>query len=173
MPRYRVEILQPTALLPEVGEARATFERIWDGIPKDRPRRLWHFLPEQGLFVKGRAARWNLSRANFMRSRRILTERRALAGLAALGLPVPEVLAVGVEWRAGIATRSWLVLRLFEHVMDLESYLLEGVDAPGSARRRSVFVAVHAGGGLNIQATIVSRRLGLGRNAREEAARLD
>jgi hypothetical protein len=34
-------------------------------------------------------------------------------------------------------------------------------------------VAVHAGGGLNIQATIVARRLGIGRNAREEAAPLD
>jgi alkylation response protein AidB-like acyl-CoA dehydrogenase len=39
--------------------------------------------------------------------------------------------------------------------------------------QRSVFVAVHAGGGLNIQATIVARRLGIGRNAREEAAPLD
>jgi alkylation response protein AidB-like acyl-CoA dehydrogenase len=39
--------------------------------------------------------------------------------------------------------------------------------------QRNVFVTVHAGGGLNIQATIVARRLGLGRNAREEAARLD
>jgi len=142
MPRYDVEILQPTALLPEVGDARATFERIWDGIPKNRPRRLWHFLPELGLFVKGRAARWNLSRANYMRSRRILTERVALAGLAACGLPVPEVVAVGAEWRAGISTRSWLVLRLLEKVVDLESYLLDGVDAPGSPRRQAVFVAV-------------------------------
>ena len=35
--------------------------------------------------------------------------------------------------------------------------------------QRSCFVTVHAGGGYNIQATIVSRRLGIGRTAREEA----
>ena len=142
MPRYHVEILQPTSLLSEVGNAQASFERIWAGIPKNRPRRLWHFLPEQGLFVKGRMARWNLSRSNYMRSRRLFTERRALAGLAALGLPVPEVVAVGVERRAGIATRSWLMLRLFEHAVDLERYLLDGLDAPGSSRRQAVLEAV-------------------------------
>jgi len=35
--------------------------------------------------------------------------------------------------------------------------------------QRSVFVSVHAAGGLNIQATIVARRLGIGRNTREES----
>ena len=35
--------------------------------------------------------------------------------------------------------------------------------------QRTVFVTVHAGGGLNIRATIVARRLGIGRNVREEA----
>ena len=39
--------------------------------------------------------------------------------------------------------------------------------------QRSVFVAVHAGGGLNIQATIVARRLGVGRTAREEGVVID
>jgi hypothetical protein len=39
--------------------------------------------------------------------------------------------------------------------------------------QRNVFVTVHAGGGLNIQATIVARRLGIGRNVREEAATLE
>ena len=35
--------------------------------------------------------------------------------------------------------------------------------------QRTVFVQVHAGGGLNIRATIVARRLGIGRSQREEA----
>lgn len=39
--------------------------------------------------------------------------------------------------------------------------------------QRSVFVTVHAAGGLNIQATIVARRLGLGRNSREESPVID
>jgi len=39
--------------------------------------------------------------------------------------------------------------------------------------QRSCFVEVHYGGGLNIQATVMARRLGLGRNSREEAARFD
>jgi alkylation response protein AidB-like acyl-CoA dehydrogenase len=39
--------------------------------------------------------------------------------------------------------------------------------------QRSVFVAVHAAGGLNIQATIVARRLGIGRNVREESPVID
>jgi len=36
--------------------------------------------------------------------------------------------------------------------------------------QRNVFVTVHAAGGLNIQATIVARRLGLGRSTKEETA---
>jgi hypothetical protein len=36
------------------------------------------------------------------------------------------------------------------------------------AYQRGVFPTVHAGGGLNIQATVVARRLGIGRNTREE-----
>ena len=39
--------------------------------------------------------------------------------------------------------------------------------------QRSVFAAVHAAGGLNIQATIVARRLGVGRNVREETPIID
>jgi alkylation response protein AidB-like acyl-CoA dehydrogenase len=39
--------------------------------------------------------------------------------------------------------------------------------------QRSVFVSVHAAGGLNIQATIVARRLGIGRNVREESPVID
>ena len=38
--------------------------------------------------------------------------------------------------------------------------------------QRAEFVTVHAGGGLNIQATVVARRLGIGRNVREEAGAL-
>jgi alkylation response protein AidB-like acyl-CoA dehydrogenase len=39
--------------------------------------------------------------------------------------------------------------------------------------QRSVFPAVHMGGGLNIQATVVARRLAIGRNTREEGAVID
>jgi alkylation response protein AidB-like acyl-CoA dehydrogenase len=39
--------------------------------------------------------------------------------------------------------------------------------------QRNVFFNVHAGGGLNIQATIVARRLGIGRNVREEGVMID
>jgi hypothetical protein len=39
--------------------------------------------------------------------------------------------------------------------------------------QRNVFVSVHAAGGLNIQATIVARRLGIGRNVREESPIID
>jgi alkylation response protein AidB-like acyl-CoA dehydrogenase len=39
--------------------------------------------------------------------------------------------------------------------------------------QRNVFFNVHAGGGLNIQATIVARRLGIGRNTREEGVVLE
>jgi alkylation response protein AidB-like acyl-CoA dehydrogenase len=39
--------------------------------------------------------------------------------------------------------------------------------------QRGVFVAVHAAGGLNIQATIVARRLGIGRNTKEEGVIID
>jgi len=39
--------------------------------------------------------------------------------------------------------------------------------------QRNVFVQVHAAGGLNIQATIYARRLGLGRNSRDEAPRFE
>jgi hypothetical protein len=41
------------------------------------------------------------------------------------------------------------------------------------AYQRGVFPAVHAAGGLNIQATIVARRLGIGRNTREETPVID
>ena len=41
------------------------------------------------------------------------------------------------------------------------------------AYQRVVFPAVHAGGGLNIQATIVARRLGVGRSTREEGVVID
>jgi alkylation response protein AidB-like acyl-CoA dehydrogenase len=41
------------------------------------------------------------------------------------------------------------------------------------AYQRGVFPTVHAGGGLNIQATIVARRLGVGRNTREEGVVID
>jgi len=39
--------------------------------------------------------------------------------------------------------------------------------------QRNVFVTVHAGGGLNIQATIYARRLGIGRSTKDEAARFE
>jgi alkylation response protein AidB-like acyl-CoA dehydrogenase len=39
--------------------------------------------------------------------------------------------------------------------------------------QRACFVEVHYGGGLNIQATVMARRLGLGRNTKEEAARME
>jgi len=39
--------------------------------------------------------------------------------------------------------------------------------------QRTVFPQIHAGGGLNIQATIMARRLGLGRNSKDEAARFE
>jgi len=39
--------------------------------------------------------------------------------------------------------------------------------------QRNVFVTVHAGGGLNIQATIYARRLGIGRTTKDEAARFE
>jgi len=39
--------------------------------------------------------------------------------------------------------------------------------------QRGVFPAVHAGGGLNIQATVVARRLGIGRNVREDGVVID
>jgi len=38
--------------------------------------------------------------------------------------------------------------------------------------QRSCFVEVHYGGGLNIQATVMARRLALGRNAKEEATHI-
>jgi hypothetical protein len=41
------------------------------------------------------------------------------------------------------------------------------------AYQRGVFVNVHAAGGLNIQATIVARRLGIGRNMKEEGVVID
>jgi hypothetical protein len=39
--------------------------------------------------------------------------------------------------------------------------------------QRGCFVEVHYGGGLNIQATVMARRLGIGRNQVEEAARFE
>jgi hypothetical protein len=40
-------------------------------------------------------------------------------------------------------------------------------------QQRNGFVMHHAGGGFNIQATILARRLGLGRTVREEAGRVN
>jgi tRNA A-37 threonylcarbamoyl transferase component Bud32 len=142
MVRFHVEIVQPTPLLKTVADPCEVFERIWAMIPKDRPKRLWKFMPEQGLFIKGRTAEVSFSRKNLVRSRRIATEIKALAGFAERGLPVPEVVAWGSERRLGIATRSFLVLRLFVNVIDLERYLLEEPDVDRPGRRAAVFVAV-------------------------------
>lgn len=142
MARYHVEIVQPTSLLETVPDPEQTFERIWDMIPMDRPKRLWRFLPELGLFIKGRKADLSYSRKNLVRSRRIATEITALEAFAERGLPVPEIVAWGSERRRGISTRSFLMLRLFENVIDLERYLLNGVDTERPGRRGAVFVVV-------------------------------
>jgi len=142
MVRFQIEIVQSTPLLGSAPDPAAAFERIWEMIPKDRPKRLWKFMPEEGLFIKGRTAQVNFSRKNFVRSRRITTEVRALHAFAERGLPVPEIVAWGTEHQAGLATRSFLILRLFDGVVDLERYLLDDVDADRAGRRRAVFVKV-------------------------------
>ncbi len=140
MSRFHIEVAEPSVVLgaDAPADAGAAFERVWARIPQDRPRRLWCFLPKDGLFIKGRAASLNLSRSNLMRSRRIVTEVRALRGLHDLGLPVPRVLAWGTERRCGMITRSFLVEKLVEGVVDLETYLAEGRDARRPDRRRAV-----------------------------------
>jgi tRNA A-37 threonylcarbamoyl transferase component Bud32 len=146
MVRFHVEIVQPSPLLPEetgpVSDAHEAFERIWEMIPKNRPKRLWGFFPEMGLFIKGRTAEVSLSRKNYVRSRRIATEITALAGFRSRGLPVPEVVAWGTERTMGITTRAFLMLRLFDNVIDFERYLLDDPDSDRPGRRSAVFPVV-------------------------------
>ena len=123
MSRFHVDIVAPNALVSGDGDPREAFERIWREIPKERPRRLWWFLPERGLFVKGRLAAPELSLRRLVRSRRLAAEVETLERFAARGAPVPRVFAHGHEQRRGFHVRSWVVLEHFGQVVDLEHYL--------------------------------------------------
>lgn len=146
MVSYHVEFLQPTTLIEERLDSRQAFEQIWSLIPKDRPRRLWGFLPERGVFIKGATATLRLSRRNLRHSRCITTETRAIAGFRRCGLPVPEILGWGVEQQFGLTTRSFLIERLLTDVVDLQSFLEHPLEGGGEKqhpeRRAEVFRAV-------------------------------
>ena len=165
-PRMALEIhvLTPTAMLPLTIEPKDGFERIWQRTYFDESvnasgwRGHW-FLPvdpsdavgSEELILKAQRAprgRSSLQRAD--RAYRMLREIKGLRALGEDGVPVPELVAWGIERCGGRPERTFLLQRRVEGAEDFHALLSR--ERRPAARRRAIdavgaaVAALHARG---------------------------
>lgn len=120
----RVEARVPNSLVPTAAEEPTAFERVWERLPASEQENVFTFVEEDGgLFVKGQQPMRRGRPTPARRRRRILNEVRSLRRLAELELPVPELVAWGVEEDHGVVQRSFLVLRQIPEAVSLDEFL--------------------------------------------------
>ncbi len=134
MARYLLNIERPLSLLSGTIDPREGFENIWAQLPQFERGSAWTFLPnEGGLFLKGQIEPFSLRPKLLTRRKRILHEQIGLGWMRARGLPVPEVIAWGAEYKWGLPTRTFLLQRRVMDALDLQYYLSD-VEMAGNSR---------------------------------------
>ncbi|MEE8342803.1 MAG: lipopolysaccharide kinase InaA family protein [Gammaproteobacteria bacterium] len=124
MARYLLNIEKPVSLLSGTSGPQEGFENIWAQLPQFERGSAWTFLPgDGGLFLKGQIEPFSLRPKLLTRRKRILRERIRLGWMQARGLPVPEVVAWGAEYKWGLPTRTFLLQRRVMNAPDLQHYL--------------------------------------------------
>ena len=114
----RVTVLRPTSVVDGTGDAREAFERVWARLPPFEEANSFCVLAHDGgLFLKGQRIQPRVRVESLLQSNRLLHETRYLGHMHDLGVPVPEILAHGVERCGGVPVRTFLLLR---HVADSE-----------------------------------------------------
>lgn len=110
---FQIHRLMPSALLQADGTDEAVFERVWArlDIGPDAWRGHCFLEDEGGLFLKGLNVPMRCSPKMWRRRWDITREARKLARAAAVSIEVPEIVGWGEEKRAGIARRSFLLLK--------------------------------------------------------------
>ncbi len=140
MRRYRVEVIEPTSLLPVGCSAREAFDAVWPliGVTSKDWHRSMKLDIDGGLFLKGMYIRPRLNPQHFLRRWHIRNELRNLIALRDLHLAKPVPVAWGCESRFGLPVRSFLVQRTIAGV-DFSDYI-RGDSEP--KERLAVFCAV-------------------------------
>ncbi len=142
-----LHVLAPTSLVESTRDA-VNFERLWQRATfhDDRSTTSWRdvwFLPEDGGLVlkaqrvpEGRTPLQRLDRAF-----RLAREIEGLLAFARCGVPVPDVVAWGIERRRGLPVRTILLARRIEEAVDLAAFLRSEYD---QAARRDALSSVGA-----------------------------
>lgn len=129
--RCKVVARAPVSLVSASTDASDVFESVWQRLPDSDQENVIAHLPEDGgLFVKGQQPTRRGRPTPARRRRRLVKEVRSLERLAELQLPVPEVIAWGVERCGTVVERSFLVLREIPDAVDLSDLLADGETAP-------------------------------------------
>lgn len=122
--RVRVHVRVPTSLADGTRGARETFEDVWRRLPPFEEDNSFVALDDDGgVFLKGQRIRPRVHPETLLQAGRLVRETGYLARMHAAGLPVPEILAHGVERRFGFSVRAFLLLRLLDGAEDLRSIL--------------------------------------------------
>ncbi len=145
-----IHVLTPTAMLPQTIEPKDGFERIWqrthfdDGVTASGWRGHWFLSGDptdaagsEGLVLK--AQRAPRGRGRLQRADRAYRTLREIAGLRALGedgVPVPELVAWGIERCGGRPERTFLLQRCVEGAEDFHALLSR--ERQPAARRRAI-----------------------------------
>lgn len=138
----RVDFVHPSVLAVPGEAPSEAFERLWSRTRLGRaPGRDIVHLEADGVFLKG--SRWYgpFRPGALPRAFRLLRETRSLLAQREAGLPVPEVVAHGVERRFGAPARALLAVRAIPGARDVETLLAEG-GGMAPADRLRVFRAV-------------------------------
>lgn len=141
MRRYRVEVIEPTSLLPAGCSAREAFDAVWPllGVTAEDWHRSLRLDIDGGLFLKGLYVRPRWKPQHFLRRWHIRNELRNLIALRDLDLAKPVPVAWGCESRFGLPVRSFLVQRTIAGGVDFSDYIRGDSE---SEERLAVFRAV-------------------------------
>ena len=121
---FRVTVLEPTSIVDGSGDAAAAFERAWDRLPPFVEDNSFCALDDDGgVFLKGQRIRPRFHTESLRQAGRLSRETRFMLRMHAAGLPVPEVLAYGVQRHFGVSVRAFLLLRLLPGAEDLRSVI--------------------------------------------------
>jgi tRNA A-37 threonylcarbamoyl transferase component Bud32 len=114
----------PTSLVASSADPADAFERLWSRLRRFDGTNASTFLEvDGGLFLKGQRLPAILTPSAIAQSGRTLREVRNLKALHDAGLPVPQVVLHGAEWRLGVPTRSIVVLRRIAGAQSLREVL--------------------------------------------------
>ncbi len=120
---FRVTVVEPTDVVDVAGDARDVFEAVWQRLPPFVEDNSFCALPGDGCFLKGQRMRPHARLEAVRQARRLVREVAFLRRMRAAGVPVPKLLAWGVETKFGCSLRSFLLLRLLSDAEDLRAII--------------------------------------------------